>query len=117
LDAWREVAPKGVLVCYEVAQARSARGRRVRHAGVSLLQRVYGLPADHHGEYEPELFASLPLAGRMCPRALLDTASEAGWRSPRIERLRDVEWARRMAGPPLLGALRAIPHFAMVARA
>jgi hypothetical protein len=48
---------------------------------------------------------------------MLEVAVEAGWSRLRIERLRDVEWARRLAAPPLLGALEAVPHFALLAQA
>ena len=61
---------------------------------------------------------SLPLAGRMRPQALIEALAEAGWGRYRIERLRDVEWARRMAAPnALLGLLETVPHFALTAEA
>jgi hypothetical protein len=73
---------------------------------------------EHHAEYEPDLLASLPLAGRMGPAALLEATAEAGWRRYRIERLRDVEWARRIAAPGrLLGRLETVAHFAMLVEA
>jgi hypothetical protein len=39
----------------------------------------------------------------------------AGWRSVRLERLRDVEWARAMVLPPLERMLGVTPEFAIIA--
>jgi hypothetical protein len=47
----------------------------------------------------------------------VNAVAEAGWRRIRIERLRDVEWARRIASPFPLGWLETVPRFAVVAEA
>jgi SAM-dependent methyltransferase len=117
LRAWRRVVPEGRLVSYEGifgGQDPLSRARGWMAEGVRRLRRV---PPDHHGSYEPDLLATLPLAGRMGPRAMLEVAGEAGWSRLRIERLRDVEWARRLAAPPMLGRLEGVPHFALLAQA
>jgi hypothetical protein len=49
--------------------------------------------------------------------AYVEAVREAGWRSVRLERLRDVEWARRISSPILLGWLEMVPRFAVVAEA
>jgi hypothetical protein len=76
-----------------------------------------GADAGHHAEYEPDLRASLPLAADLTPERILEVASAAGWRALRIERLRDVEWALRRAGHPLLGRIEAVPLFAVLGEA
>ena len=117
LRAWRGVAPNGRLVSFEGIFGRSGLLHDLRHAASSALRRAYGIGPDHHGEYEPELLEALPLAGRMGPEALIDAVSEAGWARYRLERLRDVEWARRLAAPWPLGWVEGIPHFALIAEA
>jgi SAM-dependent methyltransferase len=116
LSAWRSVAPR--LVSYEGIWHRTGPIHRVRRTAGGLLRTLRKIPDEHHGSYEPDLQASLPLAKRMGPGALIETAGAAGWRRGRIERLRDVEWARRLASPSaLLGWLEAQPHFALIAEA
>lgn len=119
LTAWRSVAPGGRLLLLEglwngdsvVDRARSvltqgvraARGHRhVQHGG-------------HHGSYAPELLDRLPLARTRTPGPLLRAVADAGWRDARLERLRDVEWARQLAAGQLLGALQAAPQLAIAA--
>jgi len=52
----------------------------------------------------------------MGPAAAIQAVQEGGWRRVRIERLRDVEWARRLAAPDrLLGWIENVPHFALLA--
>jgi hypothetical protein len=44
-----------------------------------------------------------------------EAVEEAGWRAVRLERLRDVEWARRRLRPRLLHIVESIPLFALAA--
>ena len=114
LRALRSVAP--LLVSYEGLFSRTGPWHELRHAAATGLRKLYRIPLEHHGEYDADLIAALPLAGRMRPAALIESLAEAGWRRFRFERLRDVEWARRIASPnPLLGALESVPHFALLA--
>jgi hypothetical protein len=83
-------------------------------AGVAL-RGLLGTRHDHHASYDQDLLASLPLAGAPSPRPLLEAVAAAGWRSVRIERLRDVEWARRGLVPFPLGWLEHHPQFAVIA--
>jgi SAM-dependent methyltransferase len=115
LRAWRGVAPR--LVSFEGAFSGSGVGHDLRHALGALVRRMHGVEPDHHAEYDPDLRASLPLAGRMSPSTLIAALAEAGWRRYRLERLRDVEWARRRAGPWPLGWVEGVPYFALVAEA
>lgn len=115
LDAWRRVAPSGRLALYEGLPGPPSRGRRARAALVHLLRRVRGIPEDHHGSYDPEVLAALPLWGARTPAAFLKVATAAGWRGARVERLRDVDWARRVAAPWPIGWLQSIPQFALLA--
>lgn len=113
LIAWRGVASR--LVSYESIHGTRGMSRTLRHAVAGSLRRISGVPHDHHAEYEPDLLASLPLAGRMRPATLIAALSEARWRRYRLERLRDVEWARRMASSWPLGWVETVPHFAVIA--
>lgn len=81
------------------------------------LRRWQGRPANHHGEYPTEVRAVLPLAGGTHPSVLAELVETAGWRAPRLERLRDVEWATTLALSPLERLLGVSPRFAIVADA
>jgi hypothetical protein len=88
---------------------------RLRERTTEVLRRALEVPHDHHGHYEPDLYASLPLAP-MSAAKLLAVLSEAGYTRARVERLRDVEWARRLsAAHPVLGYLESRPQFVTVA--
>jgi len=115
LAAWRAVAPRGRLVLFEGIFARQSLGWRARGKAANLVRTLRSVPSDHHGAYDPGLLASLPLAGASSPALLVEAVDEAGWRRIRLERLRDVEWARRMAAPVPLGLLEGVPQFALVA--
>jgi SAM-dependent methyltransferase len=117
LAAWREVAPTGRLVSYEGVFGGRDLASRARRLAAGTVRRLLRVPPDHHGSYEPDLLAALPLVGRMGPGAMLEVATRAGWSRIRVERLRDVEWARRLAAPPLLGPLETVPFFALLAQA
>jgi SAM-dependent methyltransferase len=116
LAAWRRVVrPGGRLVLFEGIWGRTDPVQRAREALAEALRRVYGIPHDHHAEYDPAILAELPLAGLPSARPLFDAVDAAGWRGARMRRLRDVEWARRIGARPLLGALESVPQFALVA--
>jgi len=114
LRAWLGVA--GRLVSYEGIFGRAGPVRELRGRASKAVRRLRGVPHDHHSGYEPDLRASLPLAGRMGPATAIQAVVEGGWRRVRLERLRDVEWARRLAAPDrVLGWIEGIPHFALLA--
>ena len=118
LAAWRGAAPGGRLVLLEglwghesvVDRARAMLADRVRTA----RGEHHG---GHHGEYDPELLERLPLARQRTLGPLVRYVTDAGWSGVRLERLRDVEWARQMAVGAVLGTLQATPQFAIAADA
>ncbi|HVM12574.1 MAG TPA: methyltransferase domain-containing protein [Actinomycetota bacterium] len=116
LAAWREVAPEGRLVAME-GLGPSTIERRVRFAFASLVRRVLDVPHDHHDHYGEDVVRALPLLHARTPAPLLGAARRAGWKGRRVERLRDVEWARRMIAPTLISRLESTPLFAVVADA
>jgi hypothetical protein len=91
--------------------------QRARSAAVEGLRRLYRIPRDHHAEYDAELLAQLPLASQSSAEPMIHAVYRAGWRGVRIRRLRDVEWARRIATRPVLGWLEQIPQYALIADA
>lgn len=117
LKAWREVTPDGRLVLFEGVHGKGGVADQLRRVAAGALRTLMGVSPDHHAHYEPEVLAELPLARMRSPVPLIHAAVDAGWRRPRIERLRDVEWARRLAAPWPLGLLEAVPLYALVAEA
>ncbi len=118
LTAWREVvAPGGRAVLFEGIFSRDSLSWRARGRAADGLRWAMGVAEDHHAGYDADLLDSLPLARATSPEPLIRALTDAGWRSVRLERLRDVEWARRMAAPPMLGLLEGVPQFALVADA
>lgn len=117
LAAWRTVAPGGRLIVFEGIWSRESAVWRLRRRAADLVRPALGARHAHHGSYAPDLLASLPLARTASPEPLLASVRAAGWRNIGIERLRDVEWARRVAAPWPLGWLETVPQFAVVADA
>jgi SAM-dependent methyltransferase len=117
LRAWHAVAPSGRLALFEGIFDRASLAHRARGALAHAVRRALKVSHDHHGRYSAELLAALPLAGAASPLRFVEAAREAGWRSIRLERLRDVEWARRISSPPPLGWLEMVPRFAVIAEA
>jgi SAM-dependent methyltransferase len=117
LSAWRRAAPAGRLVLFEGIWGRRDLLQRTRDAAAEAIQRLHRIPHDHHAEYDDDVLAQLPLARLPSAEPLVRAVSNAGWRAPRIQRLYDVEWARRMQAPLGLAWLESIPQFALVADA
>ena len=118
LRAWRDVVgPGGRLVLFEAIWGRRDFVAVARHRAAGLARALYGVPDDHHAPYPEEVLARLPLARMPSPEPLVRLVLEAGWRSVRIRRLRDVEWARRLQQPGPLGWLEHLPRYALVADA
>jgi ubiquinone/menaquinone biosynthesis C-methylase UbiE len=116
MTAWREVTkPGGRLLVLEGIEGGLLQDLRWRAAEV--VRRTLRIPDDHHDHYDAEVEAALPLAGADTPGPLIDAVRRAGWSGIRLERLRDVEWARRMAPPRLLGLLETPSLFAVGADA
>ncbi len=118
LRAWRAVVGHGGrLVLFEGSWGRADVVARARAVAVDALRRLYGVPHDHHAEYDPEVLSQLPLARLPSAEPLILAVYRAGWRGVRIRRLRDVEWARRIGSRRLLGWLERVPQYALVADA
>lgn len=112
LAAWRDVAPRAVLL--EGLWGRRGPAHAALNAAAAIVRRAYRIGDDHHAPYDPDLRARLPLAGGLTPDSLRRVAAAAGWRRSRLKRLTEVEDARARAARWPLGALEAIPRFALV---
>lgn len=99
LASWRAAAPTGRLILVESLWGSVDAVEEVRGAARHLLHRLRQSPPEHHAEYAPELRRRLPLGSGTHPGRLATLVEEAGWRTPRLARLRDVEWAERAALP------------------
>ena len=118
ISAWRRVmAREGRLLVFEGLWEGGDPLNRAAGKLATGFRRMRGVEHDHHAEYDPEIRQSLPLADLQSPAPLLDVVKQAGWRNIRLERLRDVEWARRMASGPVLGRLETRAQFAVIADA
>lgn len=117
LTAWREVGP-GRLVAFESVWAGGGRDyvQGVRRRLRSGLDRYRRVAPEHHGPYPSRLRDALPLMNDVSPEALVEVISAGGWSAPQLTRLRDVEWARLLALPPLDRLLGVTPKYAIVAR-
>ena len=116
LAAWRRAAPTGRLVLFESAWgAGAAPIDRLRSQVLSRWQRLRRVPPDHHGSYPAEVQAGLPMGAGPSPNTLIEAVAAAGWRAPRLVRLRDVEWAYAESQPLLERLLGTRPRFAVIA--
>ncbi len=115
LSSWREAAPAGRLVLVESIWGAVDPIEALRSAAGRILGRLHRMPPEHHAEYSDELRRSLPLGHGTHPGTLVSLAVDAGWRTPRLHRLRDVEWAERMALPLAERLVGTAPRFLVVA--
>ena len=116
LRAWRDVtAAAGRLVLFEGSWGGGDVLDRIRRVAAEWFHKAAGHGPDHHAPYSPDVLERLPLARRSSPQSLLEAVEAAGWTRTRIERLRDVEWARMVAAGRILGALEHRPQFAVAA--
>jgi SAM-dependent methyltransferase len=114
LTAWRAAAPEGRLVLFEGLWGRSDPVEALRGQAREGLRRLRGDPDHHHGSYDPETVAKLPLARGASPDQLVDLVEAAGWGPVRLERLGDVEWAQLLQLPASARLLGVTPKFAVV---
>jgi SAM-dependent methyltransferase len=115
LAAWRAVAPVGRLVLVESVWGAVDPIEKLRGAASHLLGRLRQAPPEHHAEYSDELRRTLPLGRGTHPGTLVALAAHAGWRTPRLRRLRDVEWAERMTLPLPERVVGTAPRFLVFA--
>lgn len=116
LAAWHRAAPDGRLLLLEsVWGAGSGPAERLRASSRRLVHRLRRVPPDHHAEYGDELRAHLPLAGGASPERLVSLVESSPWAPARFERLRDVEYATRLALPSAADrAVGVAPRFAVI---
>jgi len=95
VTAWRAAAPSGRLILLESLWGSVDPIERVRQQVRHRLDRLRGVAPAHHGEYPDAVRSALPLGRGTPPATLVDLVAAAGWPNPRLERLRDIEWAER----------------------
>ena len=115
LSSWRAAAPQGRLVLVESLWGDVDPVEQLRGAARRALHRLRRTPPEHHAEYEAELRTSLPLGAGTHPGKLTELAAGAGWHTPRLRRLRDVEWAERMGLPLAERLVGLAPRFVVIA--
>jgi SAM-dependent methyltransferase len=115
LDAWRRAAPTGRLVLVESLWGRVDPLEKIRARARQGIRQLRGEPPDHHGSYSESVRGALPLAGGTSPSRLVEMAAARGWRRPRLERLRDIEWAERCELPVPERIVGVPPRFTVVA--
>lgn len=116
LAAWRAAAPSGRLVLVESLWGDVDPLEQIRGAARRLVHRLQRTPPEHHADYGPDLRRTLPLGSGTHPGVLATMVTEAGWRAPRLSRLRDVEWAERISLPLPERLVGVTPRFTVVAR-
>ena len=112
LAAWREVAAGGLIAFESMIGRDYVEGLRRRARG--FLARARRCLAEHHIA-EPEVQRALPRMGDTSPSAFVQLIEAAGWQSPHVMRLRDVEWARQVALPPLDRLAGVTPEYVITA--
>jgi SAM-dependent methyltransferase len=113
--AWRRAAPGGRLVCFEGVWGVADKIEALRGRSRRYLHRLLRRPPEHHGALDRSILDQLPFHQGMSPNSAVEVVEAGGWRSVRLERLRDVEWARAMMLPPLERILGVTPEFAVIA--
>lgn len=118
LRAWRNVvAERGRLVVFEGIWAPTDPVGRAKVFGAQALRWMRGEADHHHASYPSDVLAQLPLSAMRSPLPLVDAIREAGWRTVRIKRLRDIEWAAKLHEPWPLGWLEQRQRYVLVADA
>jgi SAM-dependent methyltransferase len=115
LGAWRASAPDGRLLLIESLWGKVDPLESLRGSILGSLRQLRGDPPDHHTVYSETLREALPLSNGTSPNQLIEMLTENGWRSPRLERLRDVEWAENSELPLPDRLLGVRPRFAVIA--
>jgi SAM-dependent methyltransferase len=115
LAAWRAAAPAGRLVLFEGLWGRADPVEHLLEQTREGVRRLRREPDHHHDRYDPAVVEALPLAGGTHPDRLVELVEAAGWGPARLERLRDIEWARLLRQPPAARLLGVTPRFAVVA--
>jgi SAM-dependent methyltransferase len=115
LESWRRAVPDGRLLLVESIWGRFDPIEKLRELAVHRLHKLRRQPPDHHSSYSDAIRKALPLGGGTPPSRLVEMVEVAGWRVPRLERLRDIEWAERFHLPLPERLLGVSPRFVVVA--
>jgi hypothetical protein len=115
LRAWRTVTPSGRLVLFEGIWSGRDYIEAFRSRGRAALNRWRRLPPEHHAPYDSALLSHLPLVSNPSPDRIIELVTRAGWQQPRLQRLRDVGWARSLSLSPLDRLLGVTPEFVVTA--
>jgi SAM-dependent methyltransferase len=113
LRAWRQVNT-GTLIAFEAGYGTRDYVEGLRRRAREFVRRARRLPPEHHTA-SPELQAALSRPTDASPNAFIGHVEAAGWRSVHLFRLWDVEWARRLALPPLDRLAGVTPEYAISA--
>lgn len=123
LAAWRAAAaPAARLVLVASLWGTVDRAERlrtaVREAARRGRQRLAGEEEqpEHHAAYPAAMRRALPLGTGTTPARLVELAVGAGWTTPGVQRLSDVEWAERRELPAVERLVGVTPRFAVTAR-
>ncbi len=114
--AWRAATPNGQLLAFEALWTGRDYTEAARRRARELLRRARRL-APEHAPYQPDLYATLPLIANPSLEQFIPLIEAAGWQDVRLHRLRDVEWARQVALPPLDRLFGVTPEFVVAADA
>jgi SAM-dependent methyltransferase len=116
LRRWRDAAPGARLVLFESTWGAGADAvEHLKRRGREALRRLRREPSAHHGEYSAELRGALPFGAGIPLDRLVHLVAESGWGAPRLERLRDVQWAMEHDLAGLDRLLGVPPYFAVTA--
>src|ERR1700686_2190701 len=114
LAAWRSAAPAGRLVPIGSLWGDADPAEPLRAGAGRGVQRRRGPPPDPPGPSPADVRAALPLGRGTHPRGVTELVAEAGWRCPRLLRLRDVDWATTLELRLPERLLGVTPRFAVV---
>ena len=115
LEAWHAVVPDGPLLAFEAFWSGRDYREGVLRRGRKLLRKARRLPPEHHAPYPGDLLAQLPHVASSSPEALTALIQESSWRTPKLFRLRDVEWSRELVLPPVDRLLGVTPEYVLTA--
>jgi SAM-dependent methyltransferase len=117
LAAWHQVAPQGRLVLVEGSwgQEPVASMDGLRAMARRLARQFRGYQPGHHGHYSDRVQRALPHGQGLTAEAIVALVQASPWGQPRLERLRDVDWAYTEGRSLLDQLLGTTPRWAVVA--
>lgn len=115
LRAWRSAVPNGRLVLFESVWGTVDPLENVLSKLRHGVRKLRGAPPEHHDSYKQETRKALPFGSGTPPDAVVDAVVTAGWSRPRLERLRDIEWAERAQLGLFERVLGVPPRFTVLA--